>query len=57
MAKQHRMAVMTVAALVSAVVPGHAPAILSGALALIAAGCVVTLIRRLAAIVRELEAS
>ncbi len=57
MAKQHRMAVMTVAALASAIVPNHAPAILSGALAVIAAGCVLTIIRRLIAIVRELEAS
>jgi phosphatidylglycerophosphate synthase len=57
MAKQHRMAVMTVAALASAIVPNHAPVILSGALALIAAGCVLTIIRRLTAIVRDLEAS
>lgn len=57
MAKQHRMAVMTVAALASAIFPNRAPAILSGALALIAAGCVVTIIRRLTAIVHELEAS
>jgi phosphatidylglycerophosphate synthase len=57
MAKQHRMAVMTVAALASAIVPHHARVILLGTLALIAAGCVITIIRRLTAIVRELEAS
>ena len=56
MAKQHRMAVMTVAALASAIVPNHAPQVLTVTLALIAAGCVLTVIRRLVAIVRELEA-
>ena len=57
MAKQHRMAVMTIAVLASAIVPNHASAILVGTLALITIGCVLTIMRRLAAIVRELEAS
>jgi phosphatidylglycerophosphate synthase len=55
MAKQHRMAVMTIASLVAAIAPTQAAFILTGALGLIAAGCVVTVIRRLIAIVRELE--
>jgi hypothetical protein len=55
MAKQHRMAVMTIGALAAAIAPTQAAAILTGALGLIAAGCVVTVIRRLIAIVRELE--
>lgn len=57
MAKQHRMAVVSIAALTSAIIPGRAPLILVGALILIAVGCVVTIIRRLIAIVRELEAA
>lgn len=57
MAKQHRMAIMTLAALASAIIPCHAPMILTGALALIAIGCIITIVRRLRAIVRDLEAS
>lgn len=57
MAKQHRMAVTTVAAIVAAVEtiavwPWRA---VSVALAIIVAGCVVTIIRRLSIITRELE--
>ncbi len=57
MAKQHRMAIMTAAALVSAVIPRHGPMILAGTLVLITIGCTITIVRRLCAIVRELEAS
>jgi phosphatidylglycerophosphate synthase len=57
MAKQHRMAVMTVAVLGCACVPASARLVLTGALVLIAVGCILTVIRRLSAIVRELEAS
>jgi phosphatidylglycerophosphate synthase len=58
MAKQHRMAVMTIAALVSAVcdfvaIRGIGIAV---ALAIVVAGCLITIARRCRKIVRELEA-
>ena len=56
MAKQHRMAVMTVALLAAAILPRQAQSILAGALAMIAVGCAVTVVRRVVAMVRELEA-
>ena len=58
MAKQHRMAVMTVAALASAVGEFFALecVIIAAALGIVVAGCVVTIWRRCARIVRELEA-
>lgn len=56
MAKQHRMAVMTVAALAAAVAHRYAAPILASALAVVAVGCAITVGRRVIAAVRELEA-
>lgn len=55
MAKQHRMAVMTAAVVLAAIWRGPAQWILAGALALIAIGCLVTVARRLRAVLCELE--
>lgn len=57
MAKQHRMAVVTVACLLSTLEPlwGWRGQILAGALALVVAGTIATLARRLAAIYGDLE--
>jgi phosphatidylglycerophosphate synthase len=57
MAKQHRMAVMTVACVAQSVEAaiGASPRILTIALLIIIAGCVVTVCRRLLRIVREAE--
>jgi len=57
MAKQHRMALMTAGLLVAAVLPDYAQRILTGTLALIAIGCIVTVVRRVVAVVKELEAA
>ena len=58
MAKQHRMAVMTLASLASAVLIwfGVEWPVVAGALVLIATGSVITVFRRVARVVRELEA-
>jgi phosphatidylglycerophosphate synthase len=58
MAKQHRMAIMTVAALASAIGEFFAQqgVIIAAALGVIVAGCMVTIWRRCSRIVRELEA-
>jgi phosphatidylglycerophosphate synthase len=58
MAKQHRMAVMTMALLTPAVVPGWrgAPWVVYGTLGAVVAGCGVTVLRRVRAAVHELEA-
>ncbi len=57
MAKQHRMATMTVAALVAALAAGFGQGwpIMEWALWIIVAGCAATVVRRAIAIVRELE--
>lgn len=57
MAKQHRMAVMTVALLVAAATTGTQfhEKIIFAALALITVGCLITVLRRLEQSVRELE--
>jgi phosphatidylglycerophosphate synthase len=57
MAKQHRMALITVAILASAVAArwDHAGPIMVTALAVISGGCIITALRRLAQAVRELE--
>ena len=55
MAKQHRIALMTVAAVAGSIISGRAHWILAGALGILALGCVVTLVRRIFAIVRQLE--
>lgn len=57
MAKQHRMALMTVAVLASAASAkwGYDGPILMTALAVISAGCVITALRRLVHAIRELE--
>jgi phosphatidylglycerophosphate synthase len=59
MAKPHRMAVITIAAIVQAILPitSLSLPIMTYALMLICAGCIVTVIRRTARIVRELEAT
>jgi phosphatidylglycerophosphate synthase len=58
MAKQHRMAVMTLACLASAVLIwfGVEWPVVTGALVLIATGSVITVFRRVVRVVRELEA-
>lgn len=58
MAKQHRMALMTAAFVSAAVVhrAGFHRHVLFAALLLVAAGCAVTAIRRIAAAIRDLEA-
>jgi len=58
MAKQHRMAVVTGAALLAAVeaVLGMPPRVLPAALVVIVVGCMVTIVRRLGRIVAGLEA-
>jgi phosphatidylglycerophosphate synthase len=58
MAKPHRMATITVAAIVQTILPltGFSFAVMTYALMLICAGCVITIIRRTVRIVRELEA-
>jgi phosphatidylglycerophosphate synthase len=56
MAKQQRMAVLTVALLAGIVVPGHLQEVLAATLAVVSLGCIVTAARRVCAIVRELEA-
>lgn len=58
MAKQHRMAILTAAALAAAALaPWHWHShVMVVALGLVAAGCVVTAVRRTIRIVRELEA-
>ena len=58
MAKQHRMAVMTLACLASAVLTwcGAQWPVVGWALVLIATGSVITVFRRVARVVRELEA-
>jgi len=57
MAKQHRMAVMTAACLLAAVEAalGGTGQVMTLALAVVAGGCVVTIVRRLRRIARELE--
>ena len=55
MAKQHRMAVVTAAVVIAAAWREQAQWILAGALALVAAGCIVTIARRLRVVLRELE--
>ena len=57
MAKQHRMAAMTVACLLASVAVfwGWDGPVIAAALATVAAGCVVTFVRRTAIVVRELE--
>jgi phosphatidylglycerophosphate synthase len=56
MAKQHRMALITVALLLAAALPGlRGEQIIAGVLALIALGCAATVLRRARLIVRELE--
>lgn len=57
MAKPHRMATITVAAIVQAMLPRNdfAYAVMNYALALICVGCVVTIIRRTSRIIAELE--
>jgi phosphatidylglycerophosphate synthase len=58
-AKPHRMAAMTAAALAAAATAplGWHPWILPGVLTAISLGCVVTIVRRVSAIIRQLEAS
>jgi hypothetical protein len=58
MAKQHRMAVMTLACVASAVLIwfGVEWPVVAGALVLIATGSAFTVFRRAARVVRELEA-
>ena len=58
MAKPHRMALMTLAFLASAVLPGWrgAPWVVYGTLCVIVAGCGVTVLRRVRSAVRDLEA-
>lgn len=57
MAKQHRMAVMTALCVLSAVLAwcGFQGPFIGWALAVIAAGCVITIFRRVMRIIRELE--
>jgi hypothetical protein len=57
MAKQQRMATMTAACLVGAFAPiwPLAPKIIPAALALIVAGCIVTIFRRCSRIAQEME--
>ena len=57
MAKQHRMALLTGACVVSAglVFLGQTFPLMAWALVVIAVGCVVTVFRRTALIIRELE--
>lgn len=55
MAKQHRMAVMTLAALTAAVLLDRVFLVLTGALGLVIVGCLVTILRRVKAIVNQLE--
>lgn len=57
MAKQHRMAVMTVTAVVAAIetVAGWPKRVIVVALAVIVVGCVITIIRRLVTVTKELE--
>lgn len=57
MAKQHRMATLSVAYLFAALFGAIVSWVVYGALCLIIAGCVVTIYRRLSASVRELETS
>lgn len=57
MAKQHRMALMTLGLLVAAILPENAQSVLAGTLALISVGCAITVIRRVVAVVKELEAA
>lgn len=57
MAKQHRMALMSAALLGAAIFHPYAEWILAIVLALIAAGCVITVARRVMAVVRELESA
>lgn len=58
MAKQHRMAVLTLACAVAAVARfwDRDGVVMIAALAVIVAGCIVTIARRMAMIVRDLEA-
>ena len=57
MAKQHRMALMTLACIVSAICLGFGVTwpILSGTLAVIVAGCLLTIVRRCRAIIADLN--
>jgi len=55
MAKQHRMALMTLGAVAAAIFPSQMNYILAGTLGVIAVGCVLTVFRRLFAIVWQLE--
>jgi phosphatidylglycerophosphate synthase len=55
MAKQHRMAVITVAAVAAAAWRAQTRWILAGALMVIAVGCAVTVVRRLRVVMQELE--
>ena len=55
MAKQHRMAVLTAAAVLAMAIPARAPWIMAAALAMVAVGCAVTIARRTVAVVRDLE--
>lgn len=57
MAKQHRMAVLTVAALLAAIESAkqRPPSLIAAALGVIAAGCVVTIARRVRLVLSELE--
>ncbi len=56
MAKQHRMAALTVASLAAAVLPAAAPAVLTWALWLILVGTAATVIRRASRLTRRLTA-
>ncbi|MEA4862252.1 MAG: CDP-alcohol phosphatidyltransferase family protein [Victivallaceae bacterium] len=55
MAKQHRMAILTLSVIVCIIVPGYIEEIMTGMLLLIGVGCVITVLRRLHRIYCELE--